>query len=654
MAYPDLARRLKFLASTTRRHGLGHFVEIIRQRRARARFAQHPPLIPAPTELARRLRGTDDSAAWLERWRAAVRLPHPSLLDEKLRTHPKHDAVIAAAEGIAAGRFTALGVSLVEPAGTFHWHRDYTSGRLWPYTPHDTIRFIGDDGSDVKYPWELNRMYQLGWLGLAWRATGERRWVDAFRRLVDDWREWNEPWRGVNWAMPMEVGIRAVWLVLAAGLFADATELDPDWWMRYEQLVWAHGRYLASNFEYFANLTNHYVANCLGLLAVGSIMPQESAEHMWFDEGRHRLLRELERQVHPDGVHYELSIGYHRLVLEMMLLGAHFAERGGTPFDDSALKHLERMAEFVHDYTPGHGSAPQLGDSDDGLILRLEPERDLYDHRDTLSLAGALLGRDDLLAHSGEESLAALLLAPGKSASHTPPSALESRLYRNGGFAVLRSDALHVLADVGEIGLHGNNDTLAFTLSSHRTAWIVDPGTYCYTRDPDLRNLLRSTARHNAPAVDGAETAPFSGLWRVRYDRTGTTVDLWSPESGTLAAHHNAYSDRGMEVKRRWQLAGETLEVHDTLSGSGTHSWSCCFTVPEEIEVVRCDERSVELRGDGETMVMECSHSLEIEAGWYSTGYGVARSATLLRTGSASVGLPVEVSYLWRLPGREG
>jgi len=649
MAYPNLARRLKFLASTTRRYGLGHLVEIVRQRRARAHFAKHPPPIPDPLDLARSLRGTDDSAAWLERWRSAVHLSGSSLLDAALRSHPKRDAVVAAADRFAAGGFTALGVSLVEPAGTFHWSRDYTSGRLWPTTPHDTIRFIGNDGSDVKYPWELSRMYTLGWLGLAWRATDDGRWVAAFQRTVDDWSEWNAPWRGVNWAMPMEVGIRATWLVLAAGLFAEADGIEATWWQGYDQLLWAHGRYLASNFEYFANLTNHYAANCLGLLAVGAAMPEGSAERAWFDEGRQRLLRELDRQVHPDGVHYELSIGYHRLMLEMFLLGAYFAQRGRKPFDEKALEKIARMAEFVRDYTPVHGSVPQFGDSDDGVILRLEPERDLYDHRDTLSLAGALLGRPDLLALSEERSLASLLLVPAES---LPAEAFQqpgSKLYRSGGFAILRSHNLHVFADVGEIGLHGNNDTLAFALSSRTTAWIVDPGTYCYTREPELRNLLRSTLRHNAPALDDTETAPFSGLWRVRYDRTATTVDVWDQESGVLEAHHNAYGDRGITVRRRWEFDGNGLRVTDRLQGSGTHGWSCCFTAPEGVRVERRGVQTVELwDSEGEGLLLECSHPVAIEAGWYSSSYGVARSATLLRTGETAVGLPVEVSYLWR------
>lgn len=644
MAYKALERRVKFLIASARRHGSAHVVEVFRNDRIRRRYARAPIPVPTADQFFRSYGFTGTTAefvAWFDS-EATRRLPlsrkhRKEFFINLLTTLEKYDDILTSAEMISEGKFPALGLSTVEPSGTIDWHRDYSSGRIWPPVPYNRIDFMDAQGGDVKYVWEISRFYWVGWLAKAFWGTSNGVWAREFVRLVDDWREKNPFNVGVNWAMPMEIAIRGYWLMSGYGFFAGAPGITPEWWVEYLRLAWAHASHLENNLEYFSNLTNHYLSNCFGLLALGLLLKGSPDGDRWFADGRRRLIEELGHQVLEDGVHYERSIGYHGLVLEIYLASIVLAERGGLPFPAEALAKIERMAVFTLDYTPPAGSAPQLGDSDDGRVFRLRHDQDLYDHRDLLAFAAVLFSRGDMAAAAGGYSLTALFSLGAEGFEHfrmlQPKPRSTAAIYRDGGFARISSGRIHLFADVGPIGLHGNNDTLSFTLDGDTGPFFVDPGSFCYTRDAALRNSLRSNSAHNTPTIDGAEIAEFDGLWRVREDRTRPEVTEWSIDSepggrSVLEARHSAYSELpggGIVVTRRWEMAGEKLTVKDSFTGSGGHRVAVRFTVPGECAITRIDESSCRIeRPDGESLEFRASLPLSVTTGWYAISYGTA------------------------------
>lgn len=603
---------------------------------------------------------------------------------EALGSHSDVNAVAQAAQRLAHGRFTALGISITEPDGRFNWHRDYGSGVVWPLERFDRIDYMGHPGADVKSVWELSRMYWIGTLGIASRGNNGSTSTETFRRLINEWSGANPYPYGVNWAMPMDVGIRAFWLVAGHALFGhdaspasykekDWTHLFEWWWRHYDKQIYRHGEYLSHTLEYFPNLTNHYIADLLGLLVVGALFAEDEKGHRWFEDAHHRLEKELRRQVHPDGVHYELSLCYHGLVLEMILIALLVAERAGRPFSEEARRIVGRMLRFTAAYTPPGGAMiPQLGDSDDGRILRLHADDSLYDHRFLLDI-GARMDLIDVneRGHADPSLQELLLFGPQnddllrRSVDEATTIAQTSlRLFPHGGFAAMRTDRLFVVADIGAIGLHGNNDTLGFTLHTADGApWIVDPGTGCYTRDHALRNALRSTAAHNAPMIDGREIAEFAGLWRVVEDRTGTRI-IESDEKRvgedieiTLSAEHHAYDDArggGIVVERAWRVRGGSLEVRDRIQGVGEHHARIAFTLDPGVRIERIDATTVMLRRDDSDLAIEliASLPLTIDETIYSPGYGIIQ-ATQCIVVATSIKAPSEMTYLWRLHGSE-
>jgi hypothetical protein len=116
------------------------------------------------------------------------------------------------------------------------------------------------------------------------------------------------------------------------------------------------------------------------------------------------LKEEMKFQVYPDGVDFEGSISYHRLVTELFLSTTLLSLKNGITFPEWYMDCLEKMIEFVMYYTKPDGTAPQIGDNDDGRlhILSNYGNGNRLDHRYLLSVGAVLFKRRDFKEAAGE------------------------------------------------------------------------------------------------------------------------------------------------------------------------------------------------------------------------------------------------------------
>lgn len=664
MADPIVEGRLRRLIGALRREGPLHIAEVLLQHRRRRRWAEREEGLPDLDRFLPTPAGSADPLTGLADRALALISPWLADRDRTARTLDRLDgreraALLDDADRIASGRFTLLGISIVEPNGGFDWHRDYTSGKVWPLDRFDRIAFLSGDGADVKVPWELSRMTWIGTLGFAHTIDPERPLPstgetprEVFGRLLSDWSGMNPYGFGVNWAMPMEVALRSFWLVAGLALFGERIgPEEQEWWRDYLRLLAGHGRSLYHTLEYLPNLTNHYIADCFGLLVAGALFDRAPEARRWFESGKRRLERELVRQVTADGFHYERSIPYHGLVLELYLVAALLAERAGSPFSERSLETIDRMAAFSGAVTPSPGTAPPLlGDADDGRLLRLHGGVDLYDQTPLLEIHGALRGRP-----TAGSTTPLLLLCGATDSSGSVKSDRGSRHFEEGGIVVLQNEQATLILDVGPIGLHGNNDTLSFALyGADGTPWIIDPGTPCYTGDPALRNLFRSTAAHNTVMVDRREIAEFAGLWRVREDRTATEVLVFDPDANLVRARHHAYRERdrgGVIHEREIRLEQNGVRIVDRLIGDGTHRLSSRWTLDPEVAVASEGDllllRRPSAASPGTTLSIASSITMTVAEGATAPSYGLLVPTTTLAF-SLERTVPFEIEYLCR------
>jgi hypothetical protein len=580
--------------------------------------------------------------------------------------------IVAEAERILRHEVDLLGSGPVALGADIDWHEDLRSGHRWPRWRY--FRWIRPapypGGYDIKVPWELSRCHHLVRLGQAYWLTGHEAYAREFVAQVEDWIAANpRPW-GVNWACPMEASIRAVNWLWAFHLFRGAQAPDDAFARRFCASLLEHGRHISRNLERqgdFAN--NHYLADLIGLLHLGMLCQWTDEAASWCSLALRELWVAVEKQVWPDGVYFEASTAYHRLATEMLLSAVALCQHNGVAAPEPVMDRLERMLEFVLWCTRPDGTAPAIGDGDNGRLLRFsvwtDAAREWTDYRYLLAIGAVLLGRDDLARAAGDQWQEALWLlgtrATGVAMAHSVQSAglsLPSRAFRDGGFYILRHGDLHMIVHAGPSGQngyggHAHNDTLSFELFAGGRPWIVDPGTYVYTADYRARDRFRATASHNVVQVDGQEISRFRPGPFGLYEDARPRVYDWRSTAGydLLDAGHSGYARLREPVLCRRQVyldkeAGYWA-IRDVLTGWGSHQLALRLHLPEvkaSAEAARVPA-SVRLQ-DGQAaldvfFLAPEGASLSLEEGEVSPSYGVRYRAPVVSVAVSSL-LPVE------------
>src|SRR4029077_15343824 len=110
---------------------------------------------------------------------------------------------------------------------------------------------------------------------------------------------------------------------------------------------------------------NHYLCDAVGLVFLGAFFRGTKKGRRWLTLGKEMVVAEIFNQTTDDGVDFEQSTAYHRLVLEAFLTAYRLLESVGDPVPPAALARLERMLAFVEAYVKPDGTVPLVGDADD-------------------------------------------------------------------------------------------------------------------------------------------------------------------------------------------------------------------------------------------------------------------------------------------------
>jgi uncharacterized heparinase superfamily protein len=493
------------------------------------------------------------------------------------------------ADRALARRVDLLGSGPIELGADVDWHRDYKSGVRWQPAYCRDIKYNDlDRPSDVKFPWEVSRMQWMVPLGQAYALTGDERYAAAARDLIDSWIAENPYACSVNWACTMDVALRLISWCWFFQIFCRSEAWDDDGFRgRFLQSLYLHADFTARHLEKSDVNGNHYTADAAGLVFAGLFFGPDGQAAAWLELGWSILRSEIALQVFPDGVDFEASVPYHRLVQELFLYPALYRLRCGLPVDDQYRDRLLAMARFTAAYSRPDGSVPLWGDADDARTLpfRMHP---INDHRYLLAIAG--LGLDDSAladAFSGSRSEAAWMFGPavaGQLADRNEAPAAASAAFAEGGFYVLRNASDHVFVDCGPLGLagrggHGHNDLLSFEAVVDGVHLVSDCGAYLYTADYRERNRFRSTAYHNTPQVDREEINRFirpDYLWFLHDDaRFGVEHLEFGSDCDRLDLMHTGYGrlPSPVTVRRSFVLdhRDHSLSIADRFDGSGEH-----------------------------------------------------------------------------------
>jgi len=573
--------------------------------------------------------------------------------------------IIAEADRICDHIFHLLGSGPTPLGKKIDWHVDFKTGHRWnPKTYYKRIRPAPYPGGyDIKVPWELSRCQHFVRLGQAYWITGDEKYAREFVAQVEDWIESN-PWLfGVNWACTMDVAIRAVNWLWGLAFFLDSPSMTDKFLLRLTRSLLVHGRHIMGNLEGSRednHTTNHYIADLVGLIYLGICCPFLKEAKRWLGFATDELWNEVFKQVYPDGVDYEGSVPYHRLVTEMFLSAILLCRRNGIEVPQTILERLEKMIEFIYYVTKPDGTVPIIGDQDNGRLHRLavwvEPEREWGDYRYLLAIGAVFFQRGDFAQIAGDQWEEAIWLFGEKTvvfkraieAKKSPRLRLESRAFPDAGLYVMRHDDLYLIVDAGlngedRNGGHGHNDTLSFELYIHDKAFVIDPGTYVYTADYRWRNKFRSTEHHNTIVIDGEEMNDFrrNSLFSMK-NHAIPTVYEWISTDGYdfFDGEHSSYHRLLHPVTHRRQVffdkPGGFWLIRDILTGKGEHQLDLYFHLaPMEIASNNDDLSVKSLCQNGANLVIiplkKEGLSLAISEDWVSYSYGRKTRAPVVK-----------------------
>ncbi len=507
-----------------------------------------------------------------------------ALMREKLPAETAR--IVAEASEVCHHQFRLLGYTDVNYGPEIDWHLDAVHHKRAPRRAWFRIRYLSfEEVGDHKVIWELNRHQHLVTLAKAYHLTGQESFVAELLRQWYHWQRENPYPFGINWASSLEVAFRSLSWLWVLHLLDGCADVPESFRRDLVKGLALNGRHIERYLSTYFSPNTHLLGEGVALFFIGILCPQLAPAQRWRARGWEVVLRQAERQVQSDGMHFEQSVYYHVYALDFFLHARILAAANAVPIPSAFDQTIERMLGALRDLSQA-GFPPRFGDDDGGRLF--DPRRNLAGYLiDPLATGAVLYHRPDLRAAASvlpEETL--WLLGPESAAEfeQLPGARLAPASVR------LAASGIHVMAasepvpqrlviDGGAQGSgisgHGHADALSVLLSVNGRDWLVDPGTFCYVSPGGERDLFRGTLAHNTLEVDRIDQAEPAGpfawkfLPRVSVERwtVGKTFDLFE-------GSHTGYDRLPDPVIHRrlvFHLKSHFWFVHDLADGHQVH-----------------------------------------------------------------------------------
>jgi hypothetical protein len=207
-------------------------------------------------------------------------------------------ACVSAANRVLSGRYDIFALRDTAVGFPPVWNRDPRTGVLAPMVFGKTLDYR-DEGNvgNIKYLWEPNRHLELVTLAQAWHLTGEPKYADGCRSLLDSWFAQCPYPLGPNWTSSLEHGVRLVnwavaWHLLGLsrgqpcprgkdGIFTG--EDGETFRRRWLNSIYQHCHFIAHHLSRYSSANNHLFGEYMGLFVAAVTWPCWSESARWRD-----------------------------------------------------------------------------------------------------------------------------------------------------------------------------------------------------------------------------------------------------------------------------------------------------------------------------------------------------------------------------------
>ncbi|WP_350454597.1 alginate lyase family protein [Slackia heliotrinireducens] len=380
--------------------------------------------------------------------------------------------------------------------------------------------------------WEYNLHYceYLLPLAKAYLETRENAYVDKGKAIIGSWID-NCPRErgGVAWDS-YTIAMRCVnWLAFCGEIGLDQT--DPVFMTRVSESLLEQYVHLATHLETDL-LANHYFEDLKAIGILGCYFGDDETLEILMP----KLSAQIDEQILPDGMHFELSPMYHKIIFEdMMRLAGAFDAYG---YRDACILdfRLQDMANCLYSLERNVDRTPLFNDSGDNVAK----------------------GRDALL---------------GCARSHFGIKPSFQAVFPYAGYRVIERDTsfglIKIIFDTGKLAPpyamgHSHCDALSFECFIDGAPWIVNCGTYAYQSADRL--AYKQTQAHSTVQVSDSEQHECWASFRVARYGDGLFTEH---EEYACTAAFTTYN--GRPVARKVEVTDNAVIVTDaTINGSLT------------------------------------------------------------------------------------
>lgn len=490
---------------------------------------------------------------------------------------------------------------------------------------------------DVEWHILLHKFYYAVGLALAWRESGDARYLRRWVELTASWIAQVPP----GWIAADVTGRRVQNWIYALHTFAPVLHETQDGASFLMMLLASLQEQVEFLLDNLTPARNHRTLELYAVFLAGVAFPEYSGARRWREFALQEIARNVQSDLLRDGVQCELSTDYHHLVLKNYLCVRRLARLNDLPVPAEMDERLVQALEFsMHAHKPD-GIVPSFSDGD------------ARSYRDLLRQGYELYGREDFLyvASAGREGRAPRKRAQG---------------FTESGYYIVRSgwgegdrpfgDEHHLIFDCGPLGAgnHGHLDCLSFELAANGASLVVDPGRYTYSEagETNWRVKFRGTAYHNTVTVDGRNQTAYAPkpvkpgtrhkAGSVRHRICGSAPDHrlhdFIAEEGFALLRGSARSHEYDAVHQRCIVFAfsEYWLVHDVLDSPSEHRYDSWMHLSERAQdAVSVSSRRGTLRIDSPGLTVATEDrggiALSIEQGYVSYLYGEKLQAPVVR-----------------------
>ena len=380
--------------------------------------------------------------------------------------------------------------------------------------------------------WLFNLQYMeyLVPLAIEYVNSKNESYYQKIKEYITSWMSCFSGIGGDAWE-PYAISLRIPNWLIVMDLLKLRLEKDTEFVLMLSESIYRQYNYLKYSTETHL-LGNHYFEN-LKCLIICSIIYDEKPEIKkyikLFDE-------QLKEQILPDGMHYERSFMYHRIIMEDVLRIILILQQTDveSAFLSRCVNTFKKMCEVENGFEKDIKRTLLFNDAGDNVAKS----------------ATALLNSAKKLGlyNANRQSIAELPYA---------------------GYYKYESDRIKMIIDCGVIGPdyipgHGHCDCLSYELFVDRVPILVNSGTYQY--QDVKREYFRSTRAHNTIAVGNCEQSQCWGehrvARRVHNIEVKKTKDIFSGQctfwNGKRAKRDICINDNSIIITDGSKNAGDT------------------------------------------------------------------------------------------------